>query len=94
MQYCKRGIDLDCSKPLTGVIVLTIGGFCFGLLTPLFFMATSALPTMEYWRVLPDGYIFSVICNLEMSDQLRIITLVALVLGLNTCLARSCLLLN
>ncbi|BDA43213.1 Ureide permease 1 [Coccomyxa sp. Obi] len=55
MQYCKRGIDLDSSKPLTGVIVLTLGGFCFGMLTPLFFIATSALPTTDYWRILPEG---------------------------------------
>lgn len=51
----QRGINIDGSKPLTGLIVLTIGGFCFGMLTPLFFIATSALPTTDHWRILPEG---------------------------------------
>ncbi len=93
VQYCKRGIDVDCSKPLRGVIVLTLGGFCFGLLTPLFFIATSALPTTDYWRVLPDGYIFPNICNLEMSHQ-HCLAILELFLWVNTCVARSCELLD
>lgn len=55
VQYQRRGINVDGSKPLTGLIVLSIGGFCFGMLTPLFFIATSALPTTDYWRILPEG---------------------------------------
>lgn len=55
LQYFKRGINVDGSKPLTGLIVLSIGGFCFGMLTPLFFIATSALPTTDHWRILPEG---------------------------------------
>ncbi|EIE22246.1 fatty acid elongase 3-ketoacyl-CoA synthase 1 [Coccomyxa subellipsoidea C-169] len=55
VQYMQRGINIDGSKPLTGLIVLTIGGFCFGMLTPLFFIATSALPTTDHWRILPEG---------------------------------------
>ena len=43
------------SKPLAGVIVLSLGGLCFGLLTPLFFIATSSLPTTDHWRILPEG---------------------------------------
>lgn len=46
---------MENTKPLAGLIVLTVGGFCFGMLTPLFFIATSALPTTDYWRILPDG---------------------------------------
>lgn len=55
LQYCVRGIEVTNSKPLAGVIVLTLGGLCFGLLTPLFFIATSSLPTTERWRILPAG---------------------------------------
>lgn len=46
---------MDENKPITGLIVLTVGGFCFGMLTPLFFIATSSLPTTDRWRILADG---------------------------------------
>ena len=55
LQYCARGIELEENKPLIGIAVLTIGGVFFGLLTPLLFIATSALPTTQMWRILPDG---------------------------------------
>jgi hypothetical protein len=66
LQYCARGISVDDKKPLTGLAVLTLGGFCFGLLTPLFFIATSALATTEGWRILPDGWVHP-----HHSQQLR-----------------------
>ena len=55
LQYCQRGIELDASKPLLGLAVACVGGVCFGLMTPLMFIATSALPTTSHWRVLPYG---------------------------------------
>ena len=54
-QYCVRAIDVTGSKPLAGLVVLTLGGLCFGVLTPLFFVATSSLPATDRWRILPDG---------------------------------------
>lgn len=55
LQYCVRAIDVTNCKPLAGLIVLTVGGLCFGLLTPLFFIATSSLPTTDHWRILSEG---------------------------------------
>ena len=54
---------MDAGKPLLGLAVAGFGGVCFGLMTPLMFIATSALPTTSHWRVLPYG------CALEGSDQ-------------------------
>ena len=55
VQNCVRAIEVTNSKPLAGVIVLSLGGLCFGLLTPLFFIATSSLPTTDHWRILSEG---------------------------------------
>ena len=55
LQYCVRAIDVAASKPLAGLVVLTLGGLFFGVLTPLFFIATSSLPATDRWRILPDG---------------------------------------
>ena len=55
MQYCQRGIELDAGRPVLGLAVAGCGGLCVGLMTPLMFIATSALPTTADWRVLPYG---------------------------------------
>lgn len=54
-QYSPRAINVEGGSPLTGLAVLGLGGTFFGLMSPFMFIATSALATTNYWRILPYG---------------------------------------
>ena len=54
-QYSPRAITAEGCSPLTGLTVLGLGGAFFGLMSPFMFIATSALATTNYWRILPYG---------------------------------------